>query len=115
MIHSKNCEAEYFEAVTKGLKPFEVQQDDEECRFLVGDFLALNEVSKGSLTGRCCVTEISYILRDPRFMKEDFCILGVKPCAINRKDERLFYKDSLYSMPVYDAPIMQNQDEAANE
>ena len=40
--------------------------------------------------------------RDPRYVKDGFCILGIKPCAISRKDGQLFVGDSLYSVPVYD-------------
>lgn len=104
MIHSKKCEPEYFEAITKGLKLFEVRKKDKECCFLVGDFLALNEIDGGgdSLTGKCCLVEITYVLRDPRFVKEGFCILGIKPCAISRSsDNRFAYIDDFFATPSY--------------
>lgn len=111
MIHSKNCEHEYFEAITKGLKLFEVRKEDEACCFLVGDFLALNEIDGvgGSLTGKCCLTEITYVLRDPRFVKEGFCVLGIKPCKISRSSDRFFHNDDVFSTPVYDSPAIRAQ------
>lgn len=101
MIHSRKCEAEYFDAVVDGKKTFEVRMDDPNCRFLVGDFLALNEIPKDSSNGRCCLVEITYVLRDPRFVKEDYCVLGIKPCLISRSSDRFEYRDDVFKVPAY--------------
>lgn len=103
MIHSKKCESEYFNSIVSGIKPFEVRQDDETCRFHPGDYLALNEIDKpgGNLTGRCCITKISYVLRDPRFVKDGFCILGIKPCAISRRFDQIYSGRDCFEVPVY--------------
>ena len=103
MIHSKKCEPEYFDSITKGLKLFEVRKEDKACCFLVGDFLALNEIEKpgGSETGKCCLVEITYVLRDPRFVKEGFCILGIKPCMISKSSDRFFLKEDVFATPSY--------------
>ena len=92
MIHAKKCEPEYFNAVASGEKPFEVRVEDETARFLVGDFLALNEYGDidghgRDYTGRSCLLEITYTLRDPRFVKEGTVILGVRPCTIIKAED----------------------------
>lgn len=82
MIHTKKILPEYFDAVTSGKKLFEIREEDKSACFLVGDFLALNEFKAGSYTGRCCLTEIVYTLRDPEYVPEGKCIMGIHPCRI---------------------------------
>lgn len=105
MIYSKKIEPEYFEDVVSGAKPFEVRREDD-CVFEVGDFLALNEYEPDVLkeyTGRCCLAEITYVLRDPRFVADGFAILGIRPCAIGTSKERasIVTERELYTIPVY--------------
>ena len=105
MIYSKRIESAFFEGVISGAKPFEVYKEDD-CQFEVGDFLALNEFSEGTLTeytGRCCLVEITYVLRDSRFVADGYAILGIRPCSIGTSKARAFMvtEHELYTVPVY--------------
>ena len=89
MIHQLKIDSKYFEDVTSGKKTFEVKKNDRT--FMVGDFLALNELTPHECnkagehfeTGRCCIVFINYILDDPAFCKEGFVVLGIEACSIN--------------------------------
>lgn len=103
MIHVRKCESDYFQAVIDGKKPFEIREEGETYVFSVGDFLALNEIHEDVLTGRCCLVEITYILRDPRFVLSGQAILGIRPCRIDSVLE-LFGRcrtNEAYSVSVY--------------
>ncbi len=110
MIHELKIEAEYLEDVAKGIKSFEVRKNDRDFR--IGDFLALNELTEHQCnsagdrlyTGRCCLVEIVYVLRDERFLKDEYVVLGIRPCGINQCSS-LFY-----NAPIYDRPIPEDGD-----
>ena len=81
MIHELKTEKGFFEDVISGIKNFEVRKDDR--LFEVGDFLALNEINEDKgYTGRCCIAKVAYILRDERFVKEGYVIMGIQGCYI---------------------------------
>lgn len=111
MIYSKKIEPKHFEGVVSGDKSFEVRREDDYA-FEVGDFLALNEYEPDVLkeyTGRCCLVEITYVLRDPRFVADGFAILGIRPCSIGTAKERAFMvtDHKLYTVPVYKNGVCQ--------
>lgn len=115
MIHQLKTKAEYFEAIAKGLKPFEVRNNDRN--FYVGDFLALNELATAEQfgeTGRCMLVEVTYILKDPAFCKDGQVIMGIRPCYIARQHDRDIFTDrNYYSVPVYDGN--KEKEEAPHE
>lgn len=76
MIHDLKILPEYFVEVVRGNKTFEVRKDDRP--FNVGDELILYEVNCGRYTGRNIKVIITYILRNPDYCKEGYCILGIK-------------------------------------
>ena len=76
MIHDLKILPEYFIEVVRGNKTFEVRKDDRP--FNVGDKLILHEVNCGIYTGRNIEVIITYILRNPDYCKEGYCILGFK-------------------------------------
>jgi hypothetical protein len=81
MIHQLKTKPGYFDDIAKGLKPFEVRDNDRDFR--VGDFLALNEYDEAEKeTGRCMLVEASYILNDREFCPEGKVIIGITPCCI---------------------------------
>lgn len=102
MIHQLKTETQYFQAVVSGVKSFEVRENDRI--FVVGDFLALNELKEDEYTGRCCLVEVTYILTDKRFVKEGYVLLGIRPCNIGTVKDNLFVNDPLrpYRVPIYD-------------
>jgi hypothetical protein len=65
---------EYFEAVRKGIKNFEVRKKDRDFR--VGDMLILREWDGKQYTGRDQRRKIGYILDNPEYCKEGFVIIG---------------------------------------
>ncbi len=106
MIHQLKTKHEYFEAIAQGRKPFEVRYNDRN--YHVGDFLALNELSKDEQlneTGRCMMVEVTYILGGDNFCKEGWVIMGIRPCWIKTLSDRDFYSDrSYYTVPIYNDP-----------
>lgn len=82
MIHELKTLPEYFEAVISGEKQFEVRKFDRP--FHKGDLLALNEFANKMYTGRGCLVYIDYMLTDSEYVKKDYVILGIKPCAVHR-------------------------------
>lgn len=76
MVHDLKILPEYFVEVVRGNKTFEVRKDDRP--FNVGDELILYEVNCGRYTGRNIKVIITYILRNPDYCKEGYCILGIK-------------------------------------
>lgn len=59
-IHTLRTDAEPFEAVARGKKQFEFRKDDRN--FMPGDFVVLEEVADGILTGREIEAFVPYLL-----------------------------------------------------
>lgn len=83
MIHALKTLPEYFEAVRKGDKTFEMRKDDRDFR--VGDYLALNEWDGEKYTGRSQLVKVRYILDPNEVMtcEDGFAILGLNYFTIN--------------------------------
>jgi hypothetical protein len=85
MLHQLKTDSIYFIQVATGKKTFEVRKDDRD--FHVGDFLGLNETNELHLeTGRFILSEVTYVLDDPRYVKEGYVILGIKPCTVSKQE-----------------------------
>ena len=106
MIHELKTIPEYFEAVIKGEKLFEVRKNDRP--FKKGDILALNEFQNGYYTGRSCLVYVDYILREKEFCKLGFVIMSIKPCLI-RKVETPYNPAELRAS--YNVPLSTDADE----
>ena len=74
--HYLKTETEYFQAVEKGNKKFELRKNDRN--FEVGDRIYLEETIEGIKTGReLPPLEIMYILKGGKYgLEEDYCILN---------------------------------------
>ena len=74
----KKCLPEYYQAVRKRTKTFEIRKDDSD--YEVGDILELQEWD-GKYTGHKIAREITYILRDAEQygLREGYCILAIQP------------------------------------
>lgn len=124
MIHALKIEKQYFEAVASGRKTFEVRNNDRN--FMVGDFLALNEVTidrktytdkkdnehKGHstvYTGRCCLVEVDYILDSEEYLQPGFVALAIKPCAISRSMNDYRYTHDIFAVPTYEAVAVKEE------
>lgn len=102
MIHQLKTTENYFKDITSGNKTFEVRNNDRN--FAVGDFLALNEIDESNeYTGRSCLAEVSYILKDLTYCKEGYVTLAIKPCAIRtvRNNVRNDCIDVYSAIPIY--------------
>lgn len=68
----------YFQDIQDGVKKFEVRLNDRG--FKVGDALHLREFDGVSqtYTGREIHRRVTYILDDPRFVKDGFIVMGIK-------------------------------------
>ena len=73
--HYLKTETEYYQAVEKGLKKFELRKNDRN--FQIHDMLYLEETVNGIYTGRKLQPmEIKYILQGGKYgLEEGYCIL----------------------------------------
>lgn len=67
---------EYYIAVDKGIKTFEIRFNDRNYK--VGDILHLQEFCGGQYTSRELTREICYMIDNPDYCKEGFVVLGIK-------------------------------------
>lgn len=105
MIHELKTLPEYFEAVIKGEKLFEVRKFDRP--FQKGDMLALNEYDKAtqSYTGRSCLVYVDYILLNDDYCKSGYAIMSIKPCHIFKSDKPY---NALKNIADYSVPLATN-------
>lgn len=81
--HALKTLPEYFWAVVRGDKTYELRRDDRDFR--VGDLIELHEwMPRGGYTGRTYAAEITHILRDAREygLMDGFCILSIGPLTL---------------------------------
>jgi murein L,D-transpeptidase YafK len=79
MLHKLKTHSEFFNAILRGDKEFEVRKDDRN--FQRGDELFLEEYNDytKSLTGRILHRRIKYILRGGQFgIKEGYCVMSLE-------------------------------------
>ena len=74
--HYLKCETEYYQAVEKGLKKFEVRINDRN--YQVGDIVHLEETVKQVKTGRVIPRlEIRYIFKGGKYgLSDDYVIFN---------------------------------------
>jgi hypothetical protein len=77
-VHYLKTWTPFFNDVKSGIKQFEVRKNDRD--YEVGDTLILEDFNPSTekYTGAWIPKEIIYKLDDPRFIKEDFIVLGMK-------------------------------------
>ena len=74
MVHDLKISPEYFDDVESGIKTFEIRRDDRN--YSKGDILNLREWD-GDYTGREMRKIVSYVLRDRRYCRNAYCVLGL--------------------------------------
>ena len=74
--HYLKCETEYFQAVERGEKKFELRENDRG--FKVGDMVCLQETVNGVHTGRALpALEIRYVLYGEKYgLPVSYCIFN---------------------------------------
>lgn len=74
--HYLKCETEYYQAIERGKKKFEIRKNDRN--FKVGDMVHLQEVVDEQFTGRVMPSlEIQYVLQDGKYgLPEGYCIFN---------------------------------------
>lgn len=74
--HNLKTETEYFQAIERGKKKFELRNNDRN--FQIGDMVYLEETVNGIYTGRILPPlEIMYILTGGKFgLQEGYCIFS---------------------------------------
>lgn len=90
MIHECKLRDIYVDDIMQERKTFEVRKDDREPRYEVGDMLALNVIREVDgiieFTGDTILTRVSYVFRDPEYVKDGYAILGIEaPRWIERR------------------------------
>lgn len=78
--HELKIMPEYFEAIERGEKNFEVRFNDRN--FAKGDILLLREHDGNCYTGRHIITEVTYLLDNPTYCKEGYVIMAIKKLEI---------------------------------
>ena len=96
MIHQLKLEKDYFIAVLKGNKTFEIRNDDRHYR--VGDIVGFNEIesvdsSHVKYTGRSLLAEITYILNDDRYVSDGYVAFSFETLGVYRHS-RSFLDDN---------------------
>lgn len=76
--HELKTWPDYYEAVLRGDKTFEVRTDDRGG-FAVGDTLVLREWDRvKEYSGRSCEVVVRYVLRDPKFgVAPGYAVIGI--------------------------------------
>lgn len=85
MEHKLKILSKYYEAILQGKKTFEVRKDDRP--FSEGDTLLLQECVTPNgcgYTGREMTVDVTYILRDSEYVKDGYCIMGIKIISTNK-------------------------------
>lgn len=75
-IHELKTLPEYYDAVAKGVKTYELRFDDRD--YAVGDLLLLREWENGQYSGRRLMVKITHILKGFEGLKDGWAILSVK-------------------------------------
>ena len=75
--HKLKIMPEYFEAIIKGSKYYEIRKDDRD--FEEEDILILQEFEKGQYTGRFTKRRITHVLRNVKEygLEDGYCILSI--------------------------------------
>lgn len=103
MFITKKIQRDFFEAVVAGKKPFELRKEDD-VTFCEGDFLALNEyVEPAGYTGRCCLVEVSYVLRDFEGLSPGYAVVGFRPAAVQRSSGFFRFGEGPFNVPQYES------------
>jgi len=87
-IHPLKTLPQYFWAVVRGDKTYELRRDDRDFR--VGDLIELHEWTPlGGYTGRTQAVEITHILRDAKEygLMDGYCILSIGPITLQGRRE----------------------------
>ena len=79
--HYLKIKPEYYRAIEKGEKTFEVRFNDRN--FQKYDVLHLQEYAGEEYTGREIIADVTYILDSPDFCKEGYVIISIKVICIN--------------------------------
>ena len=89
----KKCLPEYYQAVRRRTKTFEIRKDDSD--YEVGDVLELYEWDGKEYTGHKITRIITYILRAcPEYgLAEGYCILAIQPAGWDETNYTACQKD----------------------
>lgn len=84
--HELKTWPEYFDAIVKGRKLFEVRKNDRDFR--VGDYLRLCEYDPElkRFTGNYIKKQISYILQGGFGLPDDVCVMSLAPSGFSYAD-----------------------------
>ena len=78
--HYLKIKPEYFRAIVKGEKTFEVRFNDRN--FQKYDVLHLEEYAGEEYTGRVIDADVTYVLDNPDYCKEGFVVMSIKVFSI---------------------------------
>ena len=107
--HELKTWPEYFGAVLDGSKTFEARFDDRE--FEVGDTLHLREwdPETEAYTGREMRRTVSYKLSGGEFVRDSYCILGLRPVSVPQEAARTI--GEFTPQPHSEADVLDEADE----
>lgn len=71
---------EYYRAIERGEKTFEVRYNDRNYKKY--DVLHLQEWLNGEYTGRVIDADVTYILDNPEYCKEGYVVMAIKVVCV---------------------------------
>lgn len=85
-VHKLKILPEYFEAVVKERKTFEIRKNDR--LYEIGDMLRLQEYNQEEkkYTGKFIYVEVVYILDNPGFLIKGYVALGIRALGGSREN-----------------------------
>jgi ASC-1-like (ASCH) protein len=78
--HYIKIRPEYYRAIERGEKTFEVRYNDRNYKKY--DVLHLQEWLNGDYTGREITADVTYILNNPDYCKEGYVVMAIKVVCI---------------------------------
>lgn len=85
--HYIKIKPEYYRAIERGDKTFEVRYNDRDYQAYdvlhLQEWCGNGEFSGGEYTGREIIADVTYVFDNPEFCKEGFVIMGIRVVSIN--------------------------------
>lgn len=78
--HYIKIRPEYYRAIERGEKTFEVRYNDRNYKKY--DVLHLQEWLNGEYTGRVIVADVTYVLANPEYCKEGYVVMAIKVVCV---------------------------------
>jgi len=99
-LHIINIDPQHYDASYSGRKPYELMNDGVD--YEVGDYALIQEFNRAtqSYTGRRFFKRITYVLKEPKLLRERIVSIGLKSLS----DYEIDFADDYRKMIGYEYP-----------